>query len=430
MIVAVEPAGYLDAATSLRDANRATADLHGRLVSDLAATAGMAGDDASATEFAAAYDDAAAEALAGIADLAAACATLGRLTERSGANHADAERRSILPGRVIPQPCAPMPESGYIGVLPATPPTSLGGDPPFLTPHEAWILDHIEAFVWPDADIERLRTAADAWRAAAGSLDQLTAHVDRATAAWDAQRSPEAGLAVAALSDVRGSMGGLAEACAALGGHCDSYAGTVEQKRAEVLALIREILVMVVEGMVIGAVIGALTAGAGAGVTAAAVVARVFAQSPRFAAILAALRSATAGITASVRATQTLLRTRRARLERFLRVPTRTAQRAMGPIIAGRRIPDAAGLRRTLVANTRPGHNKPHRVVGSQDTLEGLFRTLTRGADEITVRDYAGLAFRLPDGTLIAMRSESASGGATIDIQRVGSRLMKVHIGE
>lgn len=68
MIVAVEPAGYLDAATSLRDANRATADLHGRLVSGLAAT-------------------------------------LGRLTERSGANHADAERRSILPGRVIPQPC-------------------------------------------------------------------------------------------------------------------------------------------------------------------------------------------------------------------------------------------------------------------------------------------------------------------------------------
>jgi hypothetical protein len=85
-----------------------------------------------------------------------------------------------------------------------------------------------------------------------------------------------------------------------------------------------EVLRLVVEGVVIGAVVGALTAGAGAAVGIGAVVARVAAQSPRFAVVLGALRATTSAVAASVRSTRAAVLTQRARLDRFLGVPTRT----------------------------------------------------------------------------------------------------------
>ena len=293
MILTVEPAGYADAVAGLQAGNRLAASLHGELVAGWSGLGGMAGDDATATDFAAAYDEAATEAGDAVVDVVAAFTTLGRLTEQSLRNHEHAEERSILVGAVVSGPDAEAPLSTYRSVLRARPPTSLGGDAPGFTPQETWVLDHIEGFVWPDADVDRIREAARLWRRTAATLDVLAEQCGRVTVALDTQRSPEIPLATAAVADLGGTIGDLATSCEALAAHCDTYADAVEQQRAAILSLVREILLFVVEGMVIGALIGAVTAGAGTAAVSGAVVARVASQSPRFASLLTTLRSAT-----------------------------------------------------------------------------------------------------------------------------------------
>ncbi len=324
MILTVEPAGYADAVAGLQAGNRLAASLHGELVAGWSGLGGMAGDDATATDFAAAYDEAATEAGDALVDVVAAFTTLGRLTEQSLRNHEHAEERSILVGAVVSGPDAGAPLSTHRSVLRARPPTSLGGDAPGFTPQESWVLDHIEGFVWPDADVDRVREAARLWRRTAGTLDVLAEQCGRVTVALDTQRSPEIPLATAAVADLGGTIGDLATSCEALAAHCDTYADAVEQQRAAILSLVREILLFVVEGMVVGAVIGAVTAGAGTAAVSGAVVARVASQSPRFTSLLTTLRGTTAAIATSVRVTRDALRLRRTRLERFLGVPVRT----------------------------------------------------------------------------------------------------------
>lgn len=323
MILTVEAGGYVDAADAFLTGNRGAAEEHAALLSRLAGLAGMAGDDATATEFAAAYDAAAGEVVAGVADLATAFANLGRLTEQSLANHQQAESRSIVPGGVVPADCTPLPPATYAAVLAGSPPSSLGGDSPALTPAEAWVLDQIEGFVWPDADVDRLREAAAVWRDTAGRLDSLADCAGVAERALTSQRSPEVPIAVAAATDLERIARDLAASCHRVGGHCATYADAVEAKRAEIRALVQEILQFVVEGVVIGAAIGAITAGAGASAGMASVAARVAALSPRFAAVLTALRALASATAASVRSTHEAVRLSRLRLERFLRVPVR-----------------------------------------------------------------------------------------------------------
>ena len=323
MIVAVEADGYVEAVDAFRTGNHAAADAHDTLAARLAGLAGMAGDDASGAEFAAAYDGAAAEALSALREVVASYATLGRLTRTSWDNHRRAEERAILPGGVVDVSCAAPPEASYAAVLAVAPPSSLGGDPPALSTEEALVLDHVEGFVWPDADVDRLREAAGAWRAAGEALDDAGVWCGVASAALQTQRSPEIPLATAAADDLRATVRDLAASCADLGAHCEAYADAVDARRAEIRGLVREILQFVVEGFVLGAVLGAVSVGAGAAVGASSIASRVAAQTPRFAAILAALRATTAGIATSVRTTRTAVAAQRARLERFLRVPAR-----------------------------------------------------------------------------------------------------------
>ncbi len=329
MILAVERDGYVDAATAFLEGNRAAADEHAALLAALSATAGMAGDDATAEPFARDYDGAAREAVAGLADVVGAFATLGRLTETSLANHAEAETRSILPGGVVSASCLDLPAATYAAVLPASPPSSLGGDPPVLTAQEAWILDRIEGFVWPDADTARLRDAAALWRRTAGRLDALAGTCRIAGHALATQRSPEIPLALAAADDLATTIRDLAGSCAALGDHCAAHADAVDAAHAQLRTLLAEILRLVVEGLVVSAVLGALSAGTGAGVAIAAVAARVATYSPRFHAVLATLRALTTATAASVRRTHDALRLQRLRLERFLRVPARNERGAL-----------------------------------------------------------------------------------------------------
>ena len=333
MILEVDEVGYADAAAALRAGNRAGAEVLDDLLAGLAGTGRMAGDDASAYDFAAAYDEAAGEAVAGLADVTTAFATLGRLTERSDAEHRRSEARAIMPGAIVDAGCVDVPAGAYLAPLPVRPPTALGGDPPTLTPEENWILDHVEGFVWPDGDVERLRRAGAHWRSTAGRLDGLAASCDVAADALLTQRSPEIPLAVAAAEDLRSSIGDLASHCHALGQQCDAYADGVEATHAAVRALLQEILRFVVEGLVVAAVLGAVTAGVGAAGGTAAIVARIALQAPRFAALLRTLQSLTASVAASLQTTRAALSATRARLTRFLRVPVRGQRGAFVPLV-------------------------------------------------------------------------------------------------
>jgi len=312
--------GYQTAAGAFVDANQLSALCFTRLAGRLSSYAGMAGDDSTSQEFAAAYDDGAREALSSLADLVDSCSGLGRLATTSLANHTRANIRSIAVGSTVYEG-GDLPEMGddsaYVSVLPTTPPTSLGADTPLLPDKVGWILDHIEGFVWPGADVDRLRDAAGAWRAAATGLDGLVPCCDSAIRAFWRERSPEIPLAIDATHELRTSVGGLADQYASLAAACDSYADAVEAKRAEILHLAEWLLEQVVEGVVISVALGAITGGAGTAAGLSAVVARVAAESPRFAAILEALRALAAGVAASVRAAHEALQAVRITLTKF-----------------------------------------------------------------------------------------------------------------
>lgn len=323
MRLSIDGGGYAAAATAFADANHTAALVHDSLCGKLGGYAAMAGDDTAAAEFATAYDAAATDAVHALADLVTALASLGRLTEQSLANHEEANLRSVIPGAVVYQG-TDLPDAGYVSVLASTPPTSLGGDAPYLSDAENWILDHLGAVVWPNADTDRLHDAAHTWRTYAESVDRLADHCDTALANFERQRSPEIPLAVAATTDLRTTIRDLADQYAAIAGACDSYADHVSQKREELKALLREILNMVVEGVVISAAIGLISAGIGTLGGGFALTARIATQSPRFAAILTALRALTTSTAAHLRATQQAVHGVRARLDKFLRVPVRT----------------------------------------------------------------------------------------------------------
>ncbi len=172
MRLAVDGGGYATAASAFTDANHVTALQYDALTGKLAGYAAMAGDDATSTDFAAAYDDSTREAVGALADLVDSFASLGQLTRASLTNHARANAASVMGGAIVYEG-ATLPEDGYVVVLPSTPPSSLGGDPPVLSPEANWILDHIEGFAWPNADTDRLRDAARTWRTAAEGLDEL-----------------------------------------------------------------------------------------------------------------------------------------------------------------------------------------------------------------------------------------------------------------
>ena len=319
MKLAVDGGGYATAAFAFADANQIAALQYDTLTGKLSGYAAMAGDDSTSTEFAAAYDEAAVEAVSALADLVDSCSSLGQLTQASVANHRRANEASVVGGAIVYDGSA-LPEDGYVAVLPSTPPSSLGGDPPALSSEANWILDHLQGFVWPNADTDRLRDAAQTWRTAAEGVDELQDYCDAALRGLSAQQSPEIPIAVAAIEELRATVGDVASEYAALADSCELYAAQVDEKREQIKALIREVLAMIVEGILISAAIGAITAGAGAAAGAGAVVARVAAQSPRFAAILNALRSAAATSAAAVRSSRVLLTGARGRLARFANV--------------------------------------------------------------------------------------------------------------
>jgi hypothetical protein len=324
--ISVECGGYAEAASVCRTANHVSALITESLAGKLGAYAAMAGDDATSIDFARSYDPAAREAVATLADLTHALIGLGRLVDDSGRAHGEAEAgaaTAVYSGRGLD-------DDAFVRVSPAPAPSCLGGSvAPELGDVYSWILDQVEGFVWPGADVDLLRDAATTWRRTSGSVVDLTAHLDAVTRLLDRQRSPEIPLATVAIADLRRLVEDASDQLVALADACDDYATAVEEARARTRSLLVEIGQMIVEEVAITAIVTGITGGLGGGVKAGAALARIRAQSPRFHALLTALRAVASTAGSRLRFAEEQLRRARAGFQRFVRVPARNERGEM-----------------------------------------------------------------------------------------------------
>ncbi len=381
----MECGGFTRAADACLTANQTSAVLTEALVGRLAASAGMAGNDAASVDFATAYDAGTGEAVAALADLTHAFIGAGRLLAATGANHESGE---VGAGgtAVHGYDGGSLDDSAYVRVRPVSPPSSLGRQEPALGAVDAWILDQVEGFVWPGADVAGLRAAGDAWRRAAASTAGLADHVDVAVTLVEAQRSPEVPLAVGALADLATLCGDTAWQLSGLADACEEYADAVEATRARTRALVAEVAQMVVEGAAISVIVTGLTGGLGGGASAAAAAARVRSQAPRFHALLTALRAGVAASAARLGRVRDELALVRSRVERFVRVPARNEAGAIGTgggagraATAGRVKPDAADPKlHNYVDQLFKGIDNPRRV-GDGTTMDAIRHELRTG---------------------------------------------------
>lgn len=338
MRLAVEGAGYRRASDAFVDGNQAAARVGVDLAGDLAAYAGMAGDDATATDFAASYDDAAAAAVEALAELVAGFASLARLADGSLRNHAAAERASVLTGwaaQVVDPPAGA--ELCTVVHLPA-PASALGSDSSSVPGWANAVLDLLEGVVWPDADTDRLRAAAATWRSAAGSVGALTGPCATALAELSLEVSPEIPLAVATTEDLRARIESLAEQLTALGAACDEHAAHVDAKRGEMLDLLEQLAWELGIGAVVSGALTLLTGGGAAPAAGAAGAARTAAASARLRGILESLALASRGTAATLRPVGTALRDTRAYLARLSAARTeRGSANLASYVVRGRR---------------------------------------------------------------------------------------------
>lgn len=202
MRLEVESGGYDCAAEALEGGNLVLATGYTTLTGKLGSYSAMAGDDTSSEDFVENYDSAAADTVAAFAELTTAYGNLSILTATSGANHRDANRRSVYRkggGEAGDGGREPQPET----VSSYTPPSSLGGDNADMPEFWNLIVDHLQGWAWPSADTGKLREATSTWRDAAGSIDRAPSYATVASTQLGAQRSPEVPFAKAALREVR-----------------------------------------------------------------------------------------------------------------------------------------------------------------------------------------------------------------------------------
>jgi hypothetical protein len=324
--ISVECGGYAEAAGVCRTANQIAALSTESIAGKLGAYAAMAGDDATSRDFAGSYDPAAREAVATLADLTHALIGLGRLVDASGRAHARAEASAVGAAglRTNAYTGGGLDEDSFVRVSPAPPPSCLGGSVSSgLGDVHEWILDQVEGFVWPGADVGLLRDAAAAWRRTSGSVADLTAHLDVVAGLLDRQLSPEIPLALAAISELRTLVDDTADQLLTLADACDDYATAVEDTRNRTRALLTEIGQMVVEEVAVTAIVAGITGGFGGGAKALAALARIRAQAPHFHALLSSLRVVVASAGTRLRAAEDGLARARDGFDRFVGLPVR-----------------------------------------------------------------------------------------------------------
>ncbi|WP_224276053.1 WXG100-like domain-containing protein [Nocardioides lacusdianchii] len=289
MRLEVDSGGYDSAAEALDGGNHVLAGGYTTLTGKLGSYSAMAGDDISSEDFVKNYDSAAAEAVAAFSELTTAYGNLAVLTATSGANHREANRRSVYKkgGGPAGDDKAPQPEIVSI----YTPPSSLGGDNADVPEFWNLIVDHLQGWAWPSADTGKLREAASTWRSAAGTIDRAPSYASVASSQLGRQRSPEVAFATSALRELRTNSTDLAEQCRELATACDDYAEQVDKTRETIKDLVRDLAIEIGATAVISGIASFVTFGGAAVVGGGVATARAISCARRIITVLAALKA-------------------------------------------------------------------------------------------------------------------------------------------
>ena len=76
----------------------------------------------------------------------------------------------------------------------------------------------------------------------------------------------------------------------------------------------------------------------------------------------------------------------------------------------------------------KPGRNSGVRTVDSETELDGIWVQYSQGGSPIAGSTYPGQRLEFPDGSEIAKRGSSRSGGPTIDVLGAGGERVKIHV--
>ena len=187
----VQASGYDTAAEALVGANQGAAMAFEGLTSKLTGFHALGGDDKSSEDFVKEYDASAQEAVDSLRALVDGLGNLGEITAASVENHRRAHAESVYgkprpsyEGGVLARDRSPSPRVSL--------PSSLGGDNEDMPDWWNHVVDHLQGWGWPSANTDQLRSAASAWKTAAGQVNGLTG-TDRhgQLAHLRGQRSPE-----------------------------------------------------------------------------------------------------------------------------------------------------------------------------------------------------------------------------------------------
>ncbi len=319
--IEVDGRGYATTSARLGDGNRSAA-VDVRTLSDaLAGTGAMAGDSSFASDFARSYDAAAAATIATFDDVVGALGSMCRLAFLSLENHVHAELSSIVSTVTVSSAPSVFAATLYESMTPVPPP-SLGGDPSSLPGWANVILDHVEGFVWPDADLDRLHAAAGAWRTAGGQLAELAMVVMGTVVDLLEERSPEIALARDALTELSGTVHDLAMACDELAAFCEEYAAAVERQREAILELVADLIRDAIIIAAAGFVLGVFTGGGGNAVAAWLNAGKLASEVPKFHAFIEALRASAAVSAMGLDGTAAMAMTVQGKVGKFVLAPS------------------------------------------------------------------------------------------------------------
>jgi hypothetical protein len=315
--IAVEGGGYDTAAEALVGGNQLAALYYNGLIGKLGGYGAMGGDDTTSEEFATEYDRSAKEAVDGLNDLVDSFANLAELTAQSIDNHRRANGDSVYGTPPVYDGSQGLGDSP-VDVATYTPPSALGGDDEDLPDFWNEIVDHLEGFAWPNADLDKLRSAATTWRDAAGDVSDLKRYCESANRVLSGQQSPEIPLATNAISDLSGLIDDLSSAFTSLGEACEDYATQVDEHRGIIKDIVRDMAIEAGVSVVAGAVVGFFTAGIGAGAGAAIAGWRIASAARKILTALRALKAiAKAGAVAKLASATTKVKGLRDKLKKF-----------------------------------------------------------------------------------------------------------------
>ncbi len=315
----IDGGGFDWAAQALSSGNQLAARYYTTLTGKLSGYGAMAGDDTTSEEFAKEYDVAAKESVDALNDLVDSFATLAILTATSIENHRAANANSVY-NKPVPvwDGQSGLPAEGPVDIQPFTPPSSLGGDNEDLPDFWNEIMDHLEGFAWPNANVGKLREAAAAWRSAGDSVGGLTSYPERAIGLFSGQKSPEIPVATEALNEFKTQITDLADSLRSIGQSCDDYAKQVEDTRQVIKDIVRDMAIEAGVSIVAGAIVGFFTFGGGAAAGTAIAGWRIVSAARKILKALRALKAvAKAGAVAKLTAAVSKVKPLRAILGKF-----------------------------------------------------------------------------------------------------------------